>query len=79
MRRRSKAFLVAWDKPGTRSAPGRFYREMKERLGGEVEFIQRSVYGARTLESAQKLAKLAGRYRLRAVIFRAKEIRRVSS
>jgi len=76
MRRRSKAFLVAWDKPGTRSAPGRFYREMKERLGGEVEFVQRSVYGARTLESAQKLA---GRYGLRAVIFQAKEIRRVSS
>jgi len=41
-----------------------------------VEFIQRSVYGARTLESAQKLA---GRYGLRAVIFQAKEIRRVSS
>jgi hypothetical protein len=67
-------YLVVWDKPGTRAAPGRFYREMKDEFGGDVRFIQRSVYGAKTIETARRLAELAGRYGLKVAIFRATEI-----
>jgi len=74
MRRNTDAYLVVWDKPGTRSAPGRFYREMKSEFEGEVRFIQRSVYGARTFEVARRLAEVAGRYGLKVVVFRATEI-----
>lgn len=70
--RRGIEYLVLWDKPGTRSAPGRFYREMRRELGDEMRFIQRSVYGARILESAQRLAELARYYKV--AIFRAIEI-----
>lgn len=72
--RRGIEYLVLWDKPGMRSAPGRFYREMRGELGDEMRFIQRSVYGAKTLESAQRLAELARHYRLKVAIFRAIEI-----
>ncbi len=74
MRRDIEMYLVMWDKPGTRSAPGRFYREMKREFGGEVRFIQRSVYGARTFEIAQRLAESTKRYGLKTAIFRAVEI-----
>jgi len=69
-------YLVVWDKPGTRSAPGRFYREMKREFGSEVRFIQRSVYGARTFEIARRLADSAKHYGLKVMIFRAVEIGR---
>ena len=65
-------FLVVWDKPGTRSAPGRFYREIGEI--GDVEFIQRSVYATRTPETAQRLAELAEGYGLKVVVFLGTEI-----
>jgi len=68
--RRSIEYLVVWDKLGTRAAPGRFYREIKEL---EVRFIQRSVYGARTIGSAKQLAELAKRYGLKVEVFRATE------
>jgi hypothetical protein len=71
--RRGAGYLVVWDKPGTRAAPGRFYREMRELEGG-LRFIQRSVYGVEDLKSARKLADLARRYGLRVLIFRAEEI-----
>jgi hypothetical protein len=74
MRRNAEMYLVVWDKPGTRAAPGRFYCEMKMEFGGQVRFIQRSVYGARTFEIAQRLAESAKRYGLKTVIFRAAEI-----
>jgi hypothetical protein len=74
MRRNAEMYLVVWDKPGTRFAPGRFYRKMKTEFGGQVRFIQRSVYGARTFEIAQMLAESAKRYGLKTAIFRAVEI-----
>jgi len=74
MRHSTKMYLVVWDKPGTRSAPGRFYLEMKREFRGEVRFIQRSVYGARTFEIARRLAESAKRYGLKVVIFRAVKI-----
>jgi len=74
MRRDTEVYLVVWDKPGTRAAPGRFYREMKDEFEGNVKFIQRSVYAAKTLGSARELAELAKRYGLRVVVFRAVEI-----
>ena len=74
MRRDIVVYLVIWDKPGTRAAPGRFYREMKRELGDEVRFIQRSVYGAKTIETARRLAESARRYGLKVAIFRATEI-----
>jgi hypothetical protein len=67
-------YLVVWDKPGTRSAPGRFYREMKREFGTQVRFIQRSVYGARNFKIAQKLSESAKRYGLKTAIFRVAEI-----
>ena len=72
MRRNDEVFLVAWDKPGTRSAPGRFYREIKKL--DEVRFIQRSVYKTKTIGGAKRLVELAKRHRLNAVVFRAAEI-----
>ena len=74
MRHNTEMYLVVWDKPGTRSAPGRFYREMKREFGSEVRFIQRSVYGAKTIGSAMKLVKLARRYGLKVAVFQAVEI-----
>jgi len=71
MRRVAGGYLVMWDKPGTRAAPGRFYHEIRE-LGGEVRFIQRSVYGVRTQKIALRLAELAGRYGLKVAIFLVK-------
>jgi hypothetical protein len=38
-----------------------------------VRFVQRSVYGTRTFEIAQRLAESAKRYGLKTVIFRAVE------
>ena len=76
MRHNTKVYLVAWDKPGTRSAPGRFYRELKREFRSEVRFIQRSVYGTRTFEIARRLAGSAKRYGLKVVMFRAAEIGR---
>lgn len=67
--------MVVWDKPGTRAAPGRFYSEIKDMLGDEVRFIQRSVYGVKTIESAWRLAELARRYRFKVAVFLATEIR----
>ncbi|GEM_PF-3616127 len=74
--RRDIGYLVVWDKPGTRSAPGRFYREMKTEFGGDVRFIQRSVYGARNFGIARRLAELAKRYGLKVVIFRLLKLAR---
>lgn len=71
MRRNIAMYLIIWDKPGTRAAPGRFYREIKIEFGDDVKFIQRSVYGARTLKIARGLATLARRYGLKVEIFRA--------
>jgi hypothetical protein len=72
--RRDIEYLVMWDKPGTRAAPGRFYREMKMELENDMKFIQRSVYGTKTIESARRLAELAKRYGLKVMIFRAEKI-----
>jgi len=74
MRHDTEMYLVVWDKPGTRSAPGRFYREMKREFGSNVRFIQRSVYGARTFKAAKRLAESAKRYGLKTAIFRAAEV-----
>jgi hypothetical protein len=72
--RRGIEYLVMWDKPGTRSAPGRFYRGIISEFGNEVRFIQRSVYGVKTIDCAQRLAELAKHYRLKVAIFMAEEI-----
>jgi len=66
--------LVIWDKPGTRAAPGRFYGKIREELGSEVRFIQRSVYGVKTLRNARRLAELATGYGLKVAIFLAMQI-----
>lgn len=63
-----------WDKPGTQSAPGRFYRKLKNEFGGDVRFIQRSVYGVKTLEIAKKLAGLAEHYGFKVNLFSVVEI-----
>ena len=76
MRHNGWIYLIVWDKPGTKSAPGRFYLNMKREFGSEVRFIQRSVYGAKTLRNALRLTKAAKRYGLKVVIFRAEEIMR---
>ncbi|KXA91684.1 hypothetical protein AKJ57_00305 [candidate division MSBL1 archaeon SCGC-AAA259A05] len=52
-------YLVMGDKPGTNSAPGRFYNKIRKKFGDEVRFIQHSVYGTETFESAKSLAELA--------------------
>lgn len=74
MRRDIAVYLVVWDKLGTRAAPGRFYREMKTDFGDDVKFIQRSVYGLKTIATARRLAESARRYGLKVAIFRATEI-----
>ena len=71
--RRRVVYLVMWDKPGTKAAPGRFYRAVRG-LGEDVWFVQRSVYGARTVQNAKELAELAKRYRFKVAVFRAVEI-----
>jgi hypothetical protein len=71
--RRDIGYLVIWDKPGTKAAPGRFYRAVRG-LGEDVWFVQRSVYGARTIQNAKELAELARRYRFKVVVFQAAEV-----
>jgi hypothetical protein len=74
MRRRTSSYLVAWDKPRRRSAPGRFYCEMKREFGDKVEFLQRSVYGTGDFEVAKRLASLARRYGLKVRVFLVAEV-----
>lgn len=62
-----------WDKPGTNSAPGRFYEKIRKNFEDEVKFIQLSAYGTKTFESAGKLAELAEHYGLHVLIFRVTE------
>jgi hypothetical protein len=74
MRHDIAVYLAIWDKPGTRAAPGGFYREMKTELGDDVKSIQRSVYRVKTIETARRLAESARRYGLKVAIFLATEI-----
>jgi len=67
--RRDFEYLVMWDKPGSNSAPGRFYDKIRKNFGDEVRFIQRSVYGTKTLKSAEGLAELAEHYGLEVLVF----------
>lgn len=71
-------YLVMWDKPGSNSAPGRFYDKIRENFGDDVRFIQRSVYGVKTLESAEGLVELAEHYGLEVLVFRVVEVPDVS-
>ncbi|MGC8816304.1 MAG: hypothetical protein ACP5PX_00575 [Candidatus Hadarchaeum sp.] len=64
-------YLVIWDKPGIRSEPGRFYRRIKTE---GATFIQRSVYGTKTLEKALNLAVLLQRRKVNVLIFQARWI-----
>ncbi len=72
--RRDFEYLVMWDKPGTNSAPGRFYKKIRKKFGKEVKNIQRSVYGTKTLESAEGLAELAKKYGMDVLVFRIIEV-----
>ncbi|KXA90763.1 hypothetical protein AKJ57_03855 [candidate division MSBL1 archaeon SCGC-AAA259A05] len=66
--------MVMWDKLGTNSAPGRFYNKIRKKFGDEVvRFIQRSVYGTETFESAESLAELAKHQGLNVLVFRVVE------
>ncbi|KXA89664.1 hypothetical protein AKJ37_06105 [candidate division MSBL1 archaeon SCGC-AAA259I09] len=62
-----------WDKPGTNSAPGRFYNKIRKEFGDEVRFIQQSVYGTETFETAESLTELAKNYGLNVLVFRVVE------
>lgn len=74
MRRNAEMYLVVWGKPRTRSAPGRFYREMKLEFGSGVRFIQRSAYGTRAFKITQRLAESTRCYGLKVVVSQAVEI-----
>lgn len=76
--RRKPEYLIMWDKPGTNSAPGRFYNQIRKKFGDEVRFIQRSVYGTDTLENAKNLAELAKNYGLNVLVFRVVEVPNIS-
>lgn len=67
--RRDIEFLIVWDKPGTNSAPDRFYNKIREKFGDEVKFIQNSVYGTQTAENAKELGELAEKYGFNVLVF----------
>ncbi|KXA90706.1 hypothetical protein AKJ62_00015 [candidate division MSBL1 archaeon SCGC-AAA259D14] len=62
-----------WDKPGTNSAPSRFYNKIRKKFGDKARLIQQSVYGTESFETAENLAELAKNYELNILVFRVVE------
>ncbi|MEM4187758.1 MAG: hypothetical protein QXN56_01145 [Candidatus Hadarchaeum sp.] len=65
------SYLIIWDKPGTKSESGRFYRKIKTK---GAAFIQRSVYSTSTLKSALELAGFVRSRGFKVLVFQARRI-----